>query len=72
MGGFLLTSIRRPVLFWEAIRAFFAMRSHRGLFPSSSYVDWRVHTAYGDGMSGIRQDDLIEFLAWRRRMRVFK
>jgi hypothetical protein len=71
MREVLSTLIRRPALLGEAVRVFFAMRSHRGLSPSSAYLDWRVHTAYGDGMSGFRQDDLATFLSWRRRMRRF-
>ncbi|MGH8913573.1 MAG: hypothetical protein ACRDZM_03560 [Acidimicrobiia bacterium] len=68
-GGGLPALIRRPILLWEAIRTGFAMRAHRGLFPSSVYVDWRVHTAYGAGMSETRQADLESYLLWRRRMR---
>jgi hypothetical protein len=59
----------RPVLFWEAVRTSVAFRAHRGLIPSSEYVGWRIHTAYGDGMSETLSDDLGEFLRWRRAMR---
>ncbi|HEX6147085.1 MAG TPA: hypothetical protein VF083_09940 [Acidimicrobiia bacterium] len=45
------------------------MRRHRGFLPSSDYIAWRVHTAYGNGMSETRQEDLASFLMWRRRMR---
>ncbi|REK10089.1 MAG: hypothetical protein DWQ40_13075 [Actinobacteria bacterium] len=61
---------RRPRLLWEAIRAAFSVRAHRGLRPSADYLHWRVHTAYGDHMSQTTSDDLIEFLRWRRMMRV--
>jgi len=69
LGGGWLALFRRPVLLWEAIRAGVAMRAHGGLLPSSVYLDWRVHTAYGAGMSETRQDDLESYLSWRRRMR---
>jgi hypothetical protein len=45
------------------------MRAHGGLLPSSVYVEWRVHTAYGDRMSETSADDLESYLCWRRRMR---
>ncbi|MGI9609020.1 MAG: hypothetical protein ACR2NL_01870, partial [Acidimicrobiia bacterium] len=69
-GSHLLVLIRKPVLVWEAIRASFAMRGHGGLRPSSDYLDWRVHTAYGDSMSQVTSEDLMAFLSWRRRMRL--
>lgn len=68
-GRHLLALGRRPVLLWEAIRAAFAVRAHRGLIPSSEYLGWRVHTAYGDAMSPIPSEDLAAFLRWRRMMR---
>jgi len=69
LGRNLPALARRPVLMWEALRAIFAMRSHRRLFPSSNYLNWRVHTAYGDVMSQTPSEDLLSFLAWRRLMR---
>jgi hypothetical protein len=69
MGFSLSTLPRRPILLWETVRVFFALRSHRGIFPSSAYVAWRVHTAYGDGMSAISAEDLTSFVSWRRLMR---
>lgn len=68
-GGVLLALTRRPVLLWEAFRAGFAMRAHRGVLPSSVYIDWRFHTAYGAGMSETRHEDVESYLKWRRRMR---
>jgi hypothetical protein len=69
LGGGWLRLAGRPVLLWEAIRAGVAMRSRHGMLPSSEYLDWRVHTAYGAGMSETRQEDLESYLSWRRRMR---
>ena len=65
----LLTLVGRPVLLWEAIRAGAAMRRLGGVLPSSDYVAWRIHTAYGDGPSETRHEDLASYLSWRRRMR---
>jgi hypothetical protein len=68
-GKGLLTLVARPVLLWEALRVSVAMRPHGGFLPSSDYIAWRVHTAYGDGMSETRQEDVESYLRWRRRMR---
>jgi hypothetical protein len=68
-GKGLLTLVARPVLLWEALRVSVAMRRHGGFLPSSDYIAWRVHTAYGDGMSETRQEDVASYLRWRRRMR---
>lgn len=65
----MLPLITRPVLLWEALRVSVAMRRHRGFLPSSEYIAWRFHTAYGYGMSETRQEDLASYLLWRRRMR---
>jgi hypothetical protein len=45
------------------------MRAHRGVLPSSVYIDWRFHTAYGAGMSETRHEDVESYLKWRRQMR---
>lgn len=69
LNGGLLTLVRRPVLFWEAIRAGWAMRSRGGVTPSQEYLAWRLHTAYGDDASSVRPEDLAAYLGWRRMMR---
>jgi hypothetical protein len=71
LGRTLAALFVRPVLLWEAVRALAAVRVHRGLVPSSDYLHWRVHTAYGDAMSKTTSEDLIKFLDWRRLMRDF-
>jgi hypothetical protein len=71
LGKTLAALFVRPILLWEGIRAFFAVRVHRGLLPSADYLHWRVHTAYGDAMSKTTADDLVRFLSWRRLMRDF-
>ncbi len=68
VGG-LLTLVRRPVLFWEAMRTAVAMRSRGGVTPSPDYLAWRLHTAYGDDTSSIPPEDLAAYLGWRRMMR---
>jgi len=67
--GVVLTLIRRPVLLWEAMRAGVAMRTRRGILPSSTYIDWRIHTAYGFKNPETQREDLESYLLWRRRMR---
>lgn len=69
LGRYSLVLIRRPILLWEAVRAAFALRAHRGLRASSDYLTWRVHTAYGDAMSEATSEDLVAYLRWRRLMR---
>jgi hypothetical protein len=59
---------RRPGLIIEGIRAFLGNRRRGRILPSSSYLAWRSHTAYGS-VAPVATDDLIEFLAWRRSMR---
>ena len=68
-GRHVLYLTARPVLLWEAVRTSLALRVRRGLVPSSEYLDWRFHTAYGQGMSATFARDLGDFLRWRRRMR---
>ena len=38
--------------------------------PSAQYVDWRIATAYGSPDGPVSVDDVVEYLAWRRRQRV--
>jgi hypothetical protein len=37
--------------------------------PPAEYVEWRLHTAYGDGEAAPPTDDLIRYVRWTRRMR---
>ncbi len=60
---------RTPTLLWEAVRAAIAMRGRDRLSPSSQYLAWRMHTAYGDDAVTARSEDLATFLRWRRVMR---
>jgi len=59
----------RPILLWEAVRAAFAMRRRHGAFPSAAYLEWRMHTAYGQATTELQPEDLASYLSWRRRMR---
>lgn len=69
LGGHLKALIREPLLLWEAIRAALAMRRLGRLLPSSSYLDWRTHTAYGDPKASVASIDMVHYLRWRRDMR---
>lgn len=60
--------LRRPSLVLEALRAAWAFRARRGLFPSRAVLDWRLATAYGSPRP-VEPEDLIRFLAWRRSLR---
>lgn len=59
---------RRPALTIESIRAYLATRQRGAVVPSSRYLGWRAHTAYGDN-SSVSTIDLIHYLSWRRAMR---
>ena len=59
----------RPILLWEALRMALALRKLGSLMPSSVYLDWRFHTAYGEGAPEALSEDLLGFLRWRRMMR---
>jgi hypothetical protein len=69
LGKGLLSLAARPILIWEAFRAGLSMRRRGGLLPSRDYLDWRLHTAYGDHGAEARPEDLATYLSWRRRMR---
>lgn len=69
LGDVLGELFRRPFLLVEAVRSYFALRRLRRLTPASAYLAWRSYTAYGDHDAVFQTDDLIQFLAWRRRLR---
>ena len=69
LGGLLPELARHPALLWEAVRAWAAMRRHGRLLPSDSYLQWRLHTAYGDDIADVPGTDVVHYLAWRRDMR---
>lgn len=59
----------RPQILWEGVRTAWAFRSRRGILPARDLLDWRLHTAYGTDTAEVDFDDLVSFLAWRRRLR---
>ena len=69
LGRGLFALAGRPILAWEALRVAVAMRRRRGALPSTVYLDWRMHTAYGQAQTELRPEDLASYLSWRRRMR---
>lgn len=64
--------VRRPLLLWEALRTLFAMRRAGGLGPAGSYLSWRSATAYGDEVTTVGAQDLLNYLSWRREMRAIR
>jgi hypothetical protein len=36
--------------------------------PDRAYLEWRVHTAYGDERSVPPLEDVLRFARWRRRL----
>lgn len=62
--------LRRPSLWFEAVRSWWGMRSSNWrVGVSQPYLEWRLLTAYGDETDAMRGQDLLEFLLWRRGMR---
>jgi hypothetical protein len=68
--------IRRPFLAIEGLRAAVAVAAdgwwRRPPFvpvPDPVYLAWRRETAYGDRDAPMHVDDLVHYLAWRRRYR---
>lgn len=61
--------VTRPRLVWEAVRTAWAFRSRRGVLPARDLLQWRLHTAYGTDDAPVEFEDLVSFLAWRRRLR---
>ncbi|MDH3607033.1 MAG: hypothetical protein OER12_08550 [Acidimicrobiia bacterium] len=68
--------IRRPTLWGEAIRAFFAMTPAKWWrmspflpVPRRSYLNWRLQTAYGSAEVRPQPVDIIRFLEWRKAQR---
>jgi len=68
LGSSLSSLMRRPMLAAESVRALLSVRSRGRPWPSRNYMDWRMHTAYGDD-SALDRKDFIHYLEWRRRMR---
>ena len=67
---------RHPGLWLEAVRALVALSPDGWwrTFPfvprvDSNYAAWRIATAYGMETATPQGDDLIGYLAWRRRQR---
>lgn len=65
----------RPALWPELARAAWRFRRRdwyrRFPFvprPAASYLDWRMHTAYGDEGTGPDTAELKRYLRWTRRM----
>jgi hypothetical protein len=67
--GVIRALVVRPLLFWEAIRTWFAMRRRGGLAAAGPYLSWRRVTAYGDPLTTMSAHDLLDYLSWRREMR---
>lgn len=60
--------LTRPTLWWQALAAGWSARARGSLLPvpDRRYWGWRLHTAYGEADPD--PDDLVDVLAWRRRM----
>jgi len=70
--GAISALFRRPLLLLEALRTWVAMRRAGGLGLSGSYMGWRAMTAYGDSLTTLSAQDLLDYLYWRRGMRAIR
>ena len=68
----IIALVRRPLLLFEAVRTWFAMRRQGGFGLSGHYLSWRNVTAYGDELTTIGAQDLLNYLSWRREMRAIR
>jgi hypothetical protein len=73
--GLVGTAVRHPGLGWALIRAAWRFRSRdwyrRAPFlplPPRGYLEWRVHTAWGDEAHVPDAEELRRYLDWVRRM----
>ncbi len=70
--GAFLRLLAHPGLLIEAVRVWFATSPPGRLGPSTSYLRWRAFTAYGDHLATASAQDLLDYLSWRREMRVIR
>jgi hypothetical protein len=71
-SGAIRALVSRPLLALEAMRAWVAMRRRGRPVPSRIYLRWRAVTAYGDEETTLSAHDLLEYLRWRREMRIIR
>lgn len=69
-------ALARPRLIPRMLAAGWAFRARRWYvrppflpLPPSSYMRWRMETAYGDRHAVPPQEDLARYLTWAARMR---
>jgi hypothetical protein len=67
--------LRRPSLYWPALRTAWRLRERDWYrhapflpLPPREYVEWRLHTAYGDEGDEPSPRQLEQYLGWTRRM----
>ena len=70
--GAILAILRHPFLAVEAVRTWFAMRRSGGIGPAGPYLSWRRLTTYGDYRTTFGAQDVVNYLRWRREMRVIR
>ena len=75
MIGMISRAIRRPRLLLAMLRMAWRFR-RRGWWkrppflpvPPREYLEWRLHTAYGDGGRGPTVDELDRYVRWANRL----
>lgn len=73
--GFLGRALRRPRLIFAMLRVAWRFRA-RGWWrrppflpvPPREYVDWRMHTAYGDSGRDPSAAEMDRYIRWANRM----
>jgi hypothetical protein len=70
-----LQALRRPTLWWPLLAAGWRFRARGWLgrapflpLPSAAYMEWRLHTAYGEEGRAPTIEELGRYLRWVLRM----
>ena len=75
MSGIAVRAVTRPRLLGSLMRAAWRFRA-RGWWrrppflpvPPREYLDWRMHTAYGEGAREPSPDELSRYIRWANRL----
>lgn len=60
----ILTVLKRPDLWSTAVGLLWRVRPRRGFGIPKEYVEFRLHTAYGDEPPDPKRRDLVTYLEW--------
>ncbi len=68
--------VLRPRLYVAGLRTAWRLRRRRWYarppflpLPPREYLDWRLHTAYGDEGAAPQSEQVVRYVRWAERMR---